>query len=74
MINFANTRGADKFVYAGYYPFGIELDRTFSELKDLPLKEVVWPKFMSGNARRILYGGFTPAVDQTSLGHMRPRS
>jgi len=54
VIDFANTRGADKFVYAGYYPFGIELERTFRELRELPLREAVWPKFMSGNARRIL--------------------
>jgi predicted TIM-barrel fold metal-dependent hydrolase len=54
IINYANTRGADKFVYAGYYPFGIELERTFRELETLPLREHVWPKFLSDNARRIL--------------------
>jgi hypothetical protein len=50
----ADMRGADKFVRAGYYPVGIELDRRFSGLKDLPLKEAVWPEFMSGDARRTL--------------------
>ena len=54
IINFANTRGADKIIYAGYYPFGIELDRTFAELDDLPFKAQVWPKFLYDNAARVL--------------------
>jgi predicted TIM-barrel fold metal-dependent hydrolase len=54
VIDYANTRGADKFVYAGYFPFGLELERTFAELEQLPLKEEVWPKFLSGNARKLL--------------------
>ena len=53
IIKYANTRGADKLIYAGYYPFGIELERTFAELADLPLREHVWPKFLSDNARRV---------------------
>ena len=54
VIRFANTRGADKFIYAGYFPFGLELERTFAELEQLQLKDEVWPKFLSGNARRVL--------------------
>jgi len=54
IIDYANTRGADKIIYAGYYPFGIELERTFRELKELPLRDHVWPKFLSENARRVL--------------------
>jgi predicted TIM-barrel fold metal-dependent hydrolase len=54
IIDYANTRGADKLIYAGYYPFGIELERTFRELKELPLRDHVWPKFFSDNARRVL--------------------
>ena len=54
IIDYANTRGADKIIYAGYYPFGIELERTFRELKDLPFRDHVWPKFFSENARRVL--------------------
>ena len=54
VIDFANTRGAEKVIYAGYYPFGLELERIFRELDDLPLKEAVWPQFLSGNARRLL--------------------
>jgi predicted TIM-barrel fold metal-dependent hydrolase len=54
IIDYANTRGADKVIYAGYFPFGIELERTFSELDQLPLKPEVWPKFLRENARRVL--------------------
>ena len=54
VIDFANTRGADKVLYAGYFPFGLELDRIFRELDDLPLKEELWPKFLSQTARKLL--------------------
>jgi predicted TIM-barrel fold metal-dependent hydrolase len=54
IIDFANTRGADKIIYAGYFPFGIELERTFSELESVPFKDEVWPKFLRDNARRVL--------------------
>lgn len=54
IIDYANSRGADKIIYAGYYPFGIELDRTFSELEDVPFKEDVWPKFLRDNACKVL--------------------
>ncbi len=54
IIDFANTRGADKIIYAGYYPFGIELERTFRELDDVPFKPEVWPKFLRDNAARVL--------------------
>jgi predicted TIM-barrel fold metal-dependent hydrolase len=54
IIDYANTRGREKFIYAGYFPFGLELERTFRELDDLPLKEDVWPSFLRDNARRVL--------------------
>lgn len=53
IINFANTRGADKIIYAGYFPMGLSLDRIFAELDQLPLKDDVWPKFLRDNARRV---------------------
>ncbi|MDD3797775.1 MAG: amidohydrolase family protein [Novosphingobium sp.] len=53
IINFANTRGADKVIYAGYFPMGLSLERIFKELNDLPLKDEVWPKFLRDNARRV---------------------
>jgi hypothetical protein len=53
IIDFANTRGADKIIYAGYYPDGLTLGRIFKELADLPLRADVWPKFLGENARRV---------------------
>jgi predicted TIM-barrel fold metal-dependent hydrolase len=54
VIDFANTRGADKFVYAGYFPFGLSLGRIMTELAHLPLRDEVWPKYLRENALRIL--------------------
>ncbi|MEP5766036.1 MAG: amidohydrolase family protein [Halieaceae bacterium] len=53
IIDFANSRGADKIMYAGYYPMGISLERIFSELPGVPFKDEVWPKFLCENARRV---------------------
>jgi uncharacterized protein len=50
VIRYANTRGADKVMYAGYYPMGLSLERIFAELPDVPLKDEVWPKFLRTNA------------------------
>ncbi|HXB89545.1 amidohydrolase family protein [Mycobacterium sp.] len=54
IIDYANSRGADKVLYAGYFPMGLSLERIFSELPEVPLKDEVWPKFLYGNAARIL--------------------
>jgi predicted TIM-barrel fold metal-dependent hydrolase len=54
IIDYANSRGADKILYAGYFPMGLSLERIFSELPDVALKDDVWPKFLYGNAARIL--------------------
>jgi predicted TIM-barrel fold metal-dependent hydrolase len=54
IIDYANTRGADKVIYAGYWPMGLSLERIFSELLSVPFKDEVWPKFLRGNALRVL--------------------
>ena len=54
VIDYANSRGADKVLYAGYFPMGLSLERIFKELPNVPLKDEVWPKFLYGNAARIL--------------------
>ncbi|HME76628.1 MAG TPA: amidohydrolase family protein [Mycobacterium sp.] len=54
IIDYANSRGADKIIYAGYFPMGLSLERIFSELPNVLLKDEVWPKFLYGNAARIL--------------------
>jgi uncharacterized protein len=53
IIDYANTRGADKIIYAGYYPMGLTLDRIFDELQNVPFKDEVWPKFLRDNAMRV---------------------
>jgi uncharacterized protein len=54
IIEYANSRGADKVLYAGYFPMGLSLERIFGELPNVGLKDEVWPKFLYGNAARIL--------------------
>ena len=54
IIDYANTRGADKVMYGGYFPMGLTLDRIFSEMPDVPLRDEVWPKFLRENATRVL--------------------
>jgi predicted TIM-barrel fold metal-dependent hydrolase len=54
IIDYANSRGADKVMYAGYFPAGLSYDRIFSELPNVPLEDEVWPKFLRENARRVL--------------------
>lgn len=53
IIKYANTRGADKIMYAGYFPMGMSLDRIFKDMENVPFKEEVWPKFLRDNAKRV---------------------
>ncbi len=57
IVDFANSRGADKIIYAGYYPSGLTLDRIFDEMKNVPFKDHVWPKFLRENALKVLKQG-----------------
>ena len=54
IINYANTRGADKILYGGYFPMGLSLESIMQDLRELPLKDEVWPKFLRDNARKLL--------------------
>jgi uncharacterized protein len=54
VVNYANTRGADKVIYAGYFPMGLTLERIFRDMPHVPFKDEVWPKFLHENARRVL--------------------
>jgi predicted TIM-barrel fold metal-dependent hydrolase len=53
IVDYANTRGADKVMYAGYFPMGLSLERIFRELDDVPFRDHVWPKFLRENALRV---------------------
>jgi uncharacterized protein len=54
IINYANSRGSEKVIYAGYFPMGLSVERIMTEMKNVPFKDDVWPKFLRGNAARIL--------------------
>jgi len=54
VIDYANTRGADKVIYAGYFPMGLSLERIMTEMPGVGFKDDVWPKFLRGNALRVL--------------------
>jgi predicted TIM-barrel fold metal-dependent hydrolase len=54
IVRYANTRGAEKIIYAGYYPSGLTLERIFRELPAVGFKDEVWPKFLRENALRVL--------------------
>jgi len=54
IVDYANTRGSDKIIYAGYFPMGLSLDRIFSDMPGVGFNDDVWPKFLRGNAARIL--------------------
>jgi predicted TIM-barrel fold metal-dependent hydrolase len=53
IVHYANTRGADKVMYAGYFPMGLSLERIFAELPNVAFKDDVWPKFLRENAVRV---------------------
>lgn len=53
IIEFANTRGSDKILFAGYFAVGLTYKQIFSEFESLPLNADVWPKFLHENARRV---------------------
>ena len=54
IINYANTRGAEKILYAGYFPMGLHIDTIFDQLPHVPFREHVWSKFLRENAVRVL--------------------
>jgi predicted TIM-barrel fold metal-dependent hydrolase len=53
IIHYANTRGADKIMYAGYFPMGLSLERIFTDMQNVPFKDEVWPNFLRNNAIRV---------------------
>jgi predicted TIM-barrel fold metal-dependent hydrolase len=54
IVDYANTRGADKIIYAGYFPMGLSVERIMTEMPDVGFKDEVWPKFLRTNALRVL--------------------
>jgi len=54
IVDYANTRGADRIIYAGYFPMGLSLERIMGDMPHVRFKDDVWPKFLRDNARRVL--------------------
>jgi hypothetical protein len=54
VVDYANTRGADKVIYAGYFPMGLSIERIMGEMPHVGFKDEVWPKFLRTNALRVL--------------------
>jgi predicted TIM-barrel fold metal-dependent hydrolase len=54
IVQYANTRGADKVLYAGYFPMGLTLERIVAELHEVAFRDHVWAKFLRHNALRVL--------------------
>ena len=54
IIDYANTRGADKVIYAGYFPIGLSLERIMKDMQKVAFKDEVWPKFLRENACKVL--------------------
>ena len=52
IVKYANSRGAEKVMYAGYYPAGLTLERIFTEMPNVPLKDDRWAGFLRENAIR----------------------
>src|SRR5437764_751753 len=53
VIDFANTRGTNKVMYAGYFPMGLSLERIFKDMQDVPFRDHVWPKLLHDHAARV---------------------
>jgi predicted TIM-barrel fold metal-dependent hydrolase len=53
IVDFANTRGADKIIWSGYFPAGLTYERIFTEMPNVPFRDHVWPKFLRENAQRV---------------------
>jgi predicted TIM-barrel fold metal-dependent hydrolase len=54
IIAFANAGGADKVLFAGYFPMGLSMERIMDELPGVGFNDEVWPKFLRTNALRVL--------------------
>ena len=53
IVEYANTGGGDRVLFAGYFPSGLSFERILAELPGVPLRDEVWPAFLRDNARRV---------------------
>jgi predicted TIM-barrel fold metal-dependent hydrolase len=53
IIDYANTRGAERVIYAGYFPMGLSYETIFDQLPRVPFRDHVWEPFLRDNAIRV---------------------
>ena len=61
LIQFMNTRGQDKIMFASDHPV-LSFERCVKEAEELDLREGVLDKFLYANAERLFWGSRTPAA------------
>jgi predicted TIM-barrel fold metal-dependent hydrolase len=61
LIQFMNTRGQDKIMFASDHPV-LSFERCVKEAQELDLREGVLDKFLYANAERLFWGGRQPAA------------
>ena len=55
IIDYANTRGADRVMFASDYPL-LTHERCMNEVRALPFRDIErFTKFVAGNAQRVLF-------------------
>ena len=54
IIDYANTRGADKIIYAGYFPMGLSLERIMTEMPNVAVQGRRVAEVPRENAERVL--------------------
>jgi uncharacterized protein len=74
IVDFANTRGSDKVMYAGYYPMGLSLRRIFDEMPNVPFNDGVWPKFLRDNAMRVFKLGEAGVTGRRGWRALNPQA
>jgi uncharacterized protein len=52
IIHYANTRGSDRILFAGYWP-NLAYEDVFAQLEGVPFRDHVWSKFLHDNAARV---------------------
>ena len=53
IIDYANTRGADRVIYAGYFPMGLSYETIFEQMPTVAFRDHVWAPFLRDNAMRV---------------------
>jgi predicted TIM-barrel fold metal-dependent hydrolase len=66
IIDYANTRGADRVMFASDYPL-LTHERCMNEVRALPFRDIErFTKFVAGNAQRVLFGAEDPRTPATA--------